>query len=99
MFVIALRDNLYEPTFVCDYCQEPIDYGAGANYTWPMSVDSCLTYEADTVHKNCQYAFQKSHSTMYFNAVTLQYLPIYLESTLSIDRDEAERRAERFGSL
>ena len=29
MFVIALRDNLSEPTFVCDYCAEPIDYGAG----------------------------------------------------------------------
>lgn len=52
------------------------------------------------VHKRCQRQFETSSHTVMWYRVGLRVLPIYyLESSLSVDRDRAQRWAKTLATL
>ncbi len=97
MLVVVREDGLNAPAALCDQCGERIDEARQGNYVWNPHADG--TPEMLFTHKRCYGPWRSSNHTVDWYATSLDVLPVYLEGSLNVDREQAVRKATMLAFL
>lgn len=94
--LIKVRNYLYCPVIVCDYCGAEITDAKNGNYEWRGDENMETDGEVFFTHKECCYPFETANGGRgRWMTGELQVFPIYLAANIKLDWTHAKELAQQ----